>query len=72
MKKQSASLQPEKSCAARFDPFSNRLSRDIRNTLAESYVDSLTFIANLNLLLDKLETLDPAPPQLENPTLKID
>jgi len=72
MNKKSASLQPEKSSAARFDPFSNRLSRDIRNTLAESYVDSLTFIANLNLLLDKMKTLDPIPPQLEHPTLKID
>jgi hypothetical protein len=41
MKKQSASLQPGKSSAARFDPFSNRLSRDIRNSLAESYVDAL-------------------------------
>ena len=44
MNKKSASLQPEKSSAARFDPFSNRLSRDIRITLAESYVDSLIFI----------------------------
>lgn len=196
MNNQSASSQPEKACAVRFDPFGNRLSRDIRNTLAESYVDalqqldesvyrlvaeqwlaknlddefagyiqdrikrydrtfnqiqktcsqdakrqaliiwnhglffevhehleriwqktagdeyqglkgliqaagvyihlkydhpaaaeklalkssnrirnyadSLTFIANLNLLLDKLETLDPTPPQLERPALKMD
>ena len=72
MEKQSPSLHTGKSSSVRFDPFNNRLARDIRNTLAESYVDSLTFITNLNLLLDKLETLDPAPPQLENPTLKID
>jgi len=65
MKKQSASLQPGKSSAARFDPFNNRLARDIRNTLAESYVDCLTFVANLKLLFDKLKTLDPVPPLLK-------
>lgn len=41
MKKQSAALHREKSSAARFDPFNNRLSRDIRNTLAETFVDAL-------------------------------
>lgn len=41
MKKQSASLQRQPFSAARFDPFNNRLARDIRNALAESYVDAL-------------------------------
>jgi len=41
MKKQPAPLRFEKTCAARFDPFNSRLSRDIRNTLAESFVDAL-------------------------------
>jgi hypothetical protein len=41
MKKQSTSLPPQKSSAARFDPFNIRLARDIRNTLAESYVAAL-------------------------------
>ena len=33
------------------------------------YADSLTFIANLNLLLDKMKTLDPIPPLLNNSML---
>ncbi|CAB1055972.1 hypothetical protein D1BOALGB6SA_706 [Olavius sp. associated proteobacterium Delta 1] len=41
MKKQSASLHRQKTSAARFDPFNNRLSRNIRNTLAEIFVDAL-------------------------------
>ena len=41
MEKQSTSLRREKSSSARFDPFNNRLSRDIRNTLAEAFVDAL-------------------------------
>jgi hypothetical protein len=41
MKKLPGSLRPPKSSAAAFDPFNNRLSRDIRNTLACAYVDAL-------------------------------
>jgi len=41
MEKQSPSLQAGKSSSIRFDPFNNRLARDIRNTLAEAFVDSL-------------------------------
>ena len=41
MEKQSASWRRAKSSPARFDPFNSRLSRDIRNTLAESFVDGL-------------------------------
>jgi hypothetical protein len=41
MQKQSASSNLEKSSAVRFNPFNNRLSRDIRNALAESYVEAL-------------------------------
>ncbi len=41
MEKQSASLPRKKSSPARFDPFNSRLSRDIRNTLAEAFVDAL-------------------------------
>ena len=41
MKKPPASLQRKPLSTARFDPFNNRLARDIRNTLAESYVDAL-------------------------------
>jgi len=35
------SLHRQPLSAVRFDPFNNRLARDIRNTLAESYVDAL-------------------------------
>lgn len=41
MKKQPDSLLRQPSSAARFDPFNNRLARDIRNTLAQSYADAL-------------------------------
>jgi len=34
-------LHAKKSSAVRFDPFNSRLARDIRNTLAESYVEAL-------------------------------
>ena len=34
------------------------------------YADCLTFIANLNLLLDKLKNLDATPPQLINPGIQ--
>jgi hypothetical protein len=44
MKKQSVSSQPQKTSPARFDPFNNRLSRDIRNTLSEAFVDALLHI----------------------------
>jgi len=37
----------------------------------QKYADCLAFIANLNMLLEKLKNLDPAPPQLMNPTLKM-
>ena len=41
MKKQSVSSHPKKTSPARFDPFNSRLSRDIRNTLSEAFVDAL-------------------------------
>jgi hypothetical protein len=41
MDKQSVSSHPKKTSPARFDPFNNRLSRDIRNTLSEAFVDAL-------------------------------
>jgi len=41
MEKPSASLRPQKPSAAVFDPFNNRLARDIRNTLAATFVDAL-------------------------------
>lgn len=34
-------MYSNKTSTIRFDPFNSRLSRDIRNTLAESYVDAL-------------------------------
>ena len=37
----------------------------------QKYADCLAFIANLNMLLEKLKNLDSAPPQLMNPTLKM-
>ena len=65
MKKQPAPLRPEKTCAARFDPFNSRLA--LKSSIRiQKYADCLTFIANLNLLLDKLNNLDPAPPLLTN------
>jgi hypothetical protein len=57
MKKKSASSRHKKTTPASFDPFNDRLSRDIRNTLAETFVD-------------KLKNLDPAPPLLTNPELQ--
>ena len=41
MRKLSASSRQNKSSAACFDPFNNRLSRDIRNTLSEAFVEAL-------------------------------
>ena len=41
MEKQSPSSHAGKSSSARFDPFNSRLARDIRNTLAETFVDAL-------------------------------
>ena len=41
MEKQPSSLRQKASSAARFDPFNNRLARDIRNALAEKFVDAL-------------------------------
>ena len=38
--------------------------------LIRKYADCLTFIANLNLLLDKLKNLDATPPQLINPGIQ--
>ena len=38
----------------------------------QKYADCLTFIANLNMLLDNLKNLDPAPPLLTNPELQLD
>ena len=82
-----------------FNPFTDRLSRNIRNSLSEAFVKSLkgmdqsdyrkishkwlsknlapmrryshclTFIANLNMLLEKLDNLDPVLPELENPVI---
>ena len=41
MKKNPVSAHLPKSSSTRFDPFNNRLSRDIRNSLAEAFVDAL-------------------------------
>lgn len=41
MKKQSVSSRPQKKSCARFDPFNNRLARDIRNTLSAAFVDAM-------------------------------
>jgi hypothetical protein len=40
--------------------------------LIRQYADCLTFINNLDVLLQKLRALDPDPPQLENPALRQD
>ena len=37
--------------------------------LIRQYRHCLTFISNLDLLIDKLNTLDPIPPKLKNPDL---
>jgi hypothetical protein len=41
MKKHIVSLPRKKTSTGRFDPFNHRLSRDIRNSLAEVFVDAL-------------------------------
>jgi hypothetical protein len=41
MKIPSVRLGQKTTSTARFDPFNNRLSRDIRNSLAEAFVDAL-------------------------------
>ena len=41
MKKHCVSSRREKISTSRFDPFNHRLSRDIRNSLAEAFVDAL-------------------------------
>ena len=41
MMRSPASASDIKRPAAKFDPFSNRLSRDIRNTLSEAFMDAL-------------------------------
>jgi hypothetical protein len=38
----------------------------------QKYADCLSFIDNLNLLIDKLRNLDMAPPLLKNPRLRSD
>jgi hypothetical protein len=38
--------------------------------LVQQYSDCLTFIKNLDVLAQKLKTLDPDPPRLENPALR--
>ena len=37
--------------------------------LIQQYHHCLTFISNLDMLMDKLKTLDPVPPKLKNPEL---
>lgn len=41
MKKQPTTPKKSKRSPAGFDPFNNRLSRDIRNTLSEAFVDAV-------------------------------
>ena len=38
--------------------------------LVQQYSDCLAFIKNLDVLAQKLKTLDPDPPRLENPALR--
>ena len=45
MKKRPAPPRQTKMSADDFDPFNDRLSRDIRNTLSEAFVDALTQMA---------------------------
>ena len=40
--------------------------------LIRQYSSSLAFIKNLDVLAQKLKTLDPEPPRLENPALRED
>lgn len=42
MKKKPVPTPKRKSCPAVFDPFNDRLARDIRNALSEAFVDALT------------------------------
>ncbi len=42
MKRSPASTPNKKIAAGKFDPFSDRLSRDIRNTLSEAFIDALS------------------------------
>jgi hypothetical protein len=42
MKRSPASTPNKKIAAGKFDPFNNRLSRDIRNTLSEAFIDALS------------------------------
>ena len=99
MQKEGISDTKRKTAPKRFNPFTDRVSRDIRNSLSEAFVKSLkamdqsdyrktshkwlsknlapmrryshclTFIANLNVLLEKLNNLDPVPSKLENPAI---
>jgi uncharacterized protein len=41
MKKKTASTSKRKSSPAVFDPFNNRLARDIRNTLSDAFVEAV-------------------------------
>ena len=41
MKKKTASTSKRKSSPAVFDPFDNRLARDIRNTLSDAFVEAV-------------------------------
>ena len=42
MKKPTASTPDEKRPTGKFDPFNNRLSRDIRNSLSEAFMEALS------------------------------
>ena len=42
MKSSPASTPNKKRVAGKFDPFNDRLSRDIRNTLSEAFIDALS------------------------------
>ena len=42
MKSETASGSDEKKPGGKFDPFNNRLSRDIRNTLAEAFMEAVS------------------------------
>ena len=54
MKNQPGSTRKRNLSPDEFDPFNDRLSRDIRNTLSEAL---------------RLENSDPVSPKLENPAL---
>lgn len=61
----------------RFDPFTDRTARNIRNSFSEAFVAALgaidsgqyshclAFIANTETLLDKLKASDAVPPRLD-------